>query len=44
VLRAGCSYRLRLEVFLVRLGSVGVRVLGFGTLEAILACAGVGPG
>jgi LysR family transcriptional regulator, cell division regulator len=44
VLRAGCSYRLRLESFLARRGSVGVRVLEFGTLEAILACVGAGLG
>ena len=44
VLRAGCSYRLRLEALLARRGSVGVRVLEFGTLEAILACTGAGLG
>jgi DNA-binding transcriptional LysR family regulator len=44
VLRAGCSYRLRLEAFLARRGAVGVRVLEFGTLEAILACVGAGLG
>jgi LysR family transcriptional regulator, cell division regulator len=44
VLRAGCSYRLRLEAFLARRGSVGARVLEFGTLEAILACVGAGLG
>jgi LysR family transcriptional regulator, cell division regulator len=44
VLRAGCSYRLRLEAFLARHGSVGVRILEFGTLEAILACVGAGIG
>lgn len=44
VLRAGCSYRLRLEDFLARQGSVGVRVLEFGTLEAIIACTGAGLG
>src|SRR3984885_2572272 len=44
VLRAGCSYRLRLEALLARRGSVGVRILEFGTLEAILACVGAGLG
>jgi DNA-binding transcriptional LysR family regulator len=44
VLRAGCSYRQRMEAFLARRGSVGLRVLEFGTLEAIIACAGAGLG
>jgi DNA-binding transcriptional LysR family regulator len=44
VLRAGCSYRLRLESFLARRGSVGARIMEFGTLEAILACVGAGLG
>lgn len=44
VLRAGCSYRLRLEDLLARRGVVGVRMLEFGTLEAILACVGAGLG
>jgi LysR family transcriptional regulator, cell division regulator len=44
VLRAGCSYRQRLEAILARHGSVGARILEFGTLEAILACAGAGLG
>lgn len=44
VLRAGCSYRLRLEALLARRGAAGVRVLEFGTLEAILACVGAGLG
>ncbi|HEX3573744.1 MAG TPA: LysR family transcriptional regulator [Rhodopila sp.] len=44
VLRAGCSYRLRLEAFLARRGIPRVRILEFGTLEAILACAGAGLG
>jgi DNA-binding transcriptional LysR family regulator len=44
VLRAGCSYRLRLESFLARHGSVGARIMEFGTLEAILACVGAGLG
>jgi LysR family transcriptional regulator, cell division regulator len=44
VLRAGCSYRLRLEALLARRGVVGVRLLEFGTLEAILGCVGAGLG
>ena len=36
VLRAGCSYRQRLEDLLARGGVVGVRLLEFGSLEAIL--------
>jgi DNA-binding transcriptional LysR family regulator len=44
VLRAGCSYRQRLEAILARRGSVGARILEFGTLEAILACTGAGLG
>lgn len=44
VLRAGCSYRLRLEAVLARHGAVGTRLLEFGTLDAILACVGAGLG
>jgi LysR family transcriptional regulator, cell division regulator len=44
VLRAGCSYRLRLEALLAARGVVGTRVLEFGTLEAILASVGAGLG
>jgi DNA-binding transcriptional LysR family regulator len=44
VLRAGCSYRQRLEAILARRGSIGARILEFGTLEAILACTGAGLG
>jgi LysR family transcriptional regulator, cell division regulator len=44
VLRSGCSYRQRLEALLARRGAVGVRILEFGTLEAILACTGAGLG
>ncbi len=40
VLRAGCSYRLRLEALLARRGMVGLRLLEFGTIDAILACVG----
>lgn len=44
VLRAGCSYRQRLEEILARRGVVGVRQLEFGTLEAILSCVAAGLG
>jgi DNA-binding transcriptional LysR family regulator len=44
VLRAGCSYRQRLESVLAARGIVGVRLLEFGTLDSILACVGAGIG
>jgi LysR family transcriptional regulator, cell division regulator len=44
VLRAGCSYRQRLEDILARRGVVGLRLLEFGTLEAIFGCVGAGMG
>jgi DNA-binding transcriptional LysR family regulator len=44
VLRAGCSYRQRLEEILARRGIVGLRQLEFGTLEAILSCVAAGLG
>jgi LysR family transcriptional regulator, cell division regulator len=44
VLRAGCSYRQRLEEILARRGIVGVRQLEFGTLEAIFGCVAAGLG
>ncbi len=44
VLKAGCSYRLRLEAMLARRGIVGVRMLEFGTLEAIVSCVSAGIG
>jgi DNA-binding transcriptional LysR family regulator len=44
VLRAGCSYRHRLEAVLASRGILGVRVLEFGTLEAILGCVAAGLG
>ncbi len=44
VLRAGCSYRQRLEEILARRGVVGLRLLEFGTLEAILGCVAAGLG
>ena len=44
VLKAGCSYRLMLEGWLARQGIVGVRVLEFGTLEAIIGCVEAGLG
>ena len=44
VLRAGCSYRLMLESWLARQGVVRVRLLEFGTLEAIIGCVKAGLG
>ena len=44
VLRAGCSYRQRLEDILARRGLVGARLLEFGTLDAILGCVAAGLG
>jgi len=44
VLRAGCSYRLILESWLARMGRGGVRLLEFGTLEAIVSCVEAGLG
>ena len=44
VLRAGCSYRLRLEAILAKRGIVGFRLLEFGTIESIFGCVGAGLG
>lgn len=44
VLRVGCSYRQRLEDILARRGIVNVRVLEFGTIEAIMGCVAGGIG
>jgi DNA-binding transcriptional LysR family regulator len=44
VLRAGCSYRQRLEALLMRRGIVVQRQLEFGTLEAIFGCVSAGLG
>ena len=44
VLRAGCSYRQRLEDILARRGVVNLRLLEFGTIEAIIACVAAGIG
>jgi DNA-binding transcriptional LysR family regulator len=44
VLRAGCSYRLRLEAMLARRGIVGFRVSELGTLETIFGCVSAGLG
>jgi DNA-binding transcriptional LysR family regulator len=38
VLRAGCSYRQRLEELLARRGIAAPRVLEFGTVEALFGC------
>lgn len=44
VLRAGCSYRQRLEEILARRGVVGLRQLEFGTIDSILGCVAAGLG
>lgn len=44
VLRAGCSYRQRLEALLARRGVPAPRMMEFGTLEAIFACVAAGLG
>lgn len=44
VLRAGCSYRQRLEEILARRGIVGLRRLEFGTIEGIIGCVAAGLG
>jgi LysR family transcriptional regulator, cell division regulator len=44
VLRAGCSYRQRLEMMLARRGVAIPRVLEFGTLEAVFSCVAAGLG
>jgi DNA-binding transcriptional LysR family regulator len=44
VLRAGCSYRERLEAILAGHGVAGLRQLEFGTLEAIVGCVSAGLG
>lgn len=44
VLRAGCSYRQRLEAMLAARGVTGTRLLEFGTLDALLACVAAGVG
>lgn len=44
VLRAGCSYRQRLEALLAKRGVQAPRLLEFGTLEAIFKCVAAGLG
>jgi DNA-binding transcriptional LysR family regulator len=44
VLRAGCSYRQRLEAALAAKGIVGLRRLEFGTIDGILGCVAAGLG
>lgn len=44
VLKAGCSYRQRLEDILARRGVAAPRLLEFGTLEAIGRCVSAGLG
>lgn len=44
VLRAGCSYRARLEAVLAARGLPTVRLVEFGSLDAILGCVAAGIG
>jgi DNA-binding transcriptional LysR family regulator len=44
VLRAGCSYRQRLEQFLAARGLRHLRRLEFGTVDGIVGCVGAGLG
>jgi DNA-binding transcriptional LysR family regulator len=44
VLRAGCSYRQRLEMVLAKRGIAVPRLMEFGTLEAIFGCVAAGLG
>jgi DNA-binding transcriptional LysR family regulator len=44
VLRAGCSYRQRLEQFLAEQGIADPRRLEFGTVDGIVGCVGAGIG
>lgn len=44
VLRAGCSYRQRLETILAARGVIGPRRLEFGTIDGILGCVAAGLG
>jgi DNA-binding transcriptional LysR family regulator len=44
VLRAGCSYRQKLEMLLAQRGATVRRHLEFGTLEAIFGCVSAGLG
>ncbi len=44
VLRAGCSYRQRLEEILARRGVVGLRRLEFSSIDGLIACAAAGLG
>jgi len=44
VLRAGCSYRQRLEDLLAARGVRGLRQLEFGTIDAIVGCVAAGLG
>jgi DNA-binding transcriptional LysR family regulator len=44
VLRAGCSYRRKLEESLAARGVTGLRILEFGTIETIMGCVAAGVG
>lgn len=42
--RQGCSYRQRIELLLAACGVSAVRIMEFGTLDAILGCVSAGMG
>jgi len=44
VLRAGCSYRQRLEAILAGRGVVGLRLIELGTVDGIVGCVAAGLG
>lgn len=44
VFRSGCSYRAKLEEWLRSTGKFPIKIMEFGTLEAILACVMAGMG
>lgn len=44
VFRQGCSYRQRVELLLARCGVSAVRMMEFGTLDALLGCVAAGMG
>lgn len=44
VFRVGCSYRQTLEAWLAKRGIVRLRILEFGSLDAIIGCVGAGIG
>lgn len=44
VLKAGCSYRQRLEEMLAKRGAAGLRRIELGTIEAVIGCVAAGLG